>query len=173
MYKLTQEAITPPPTKDLERKDEWLKGIQKSIEAPWKPEIVKVVYTRFNPEVERLRKFFHTCVKYYAIQNLELTDREETSKEFEQYREEILDELLGYDYQAVHKVLRKRKSTADFKEVQAWLNLIETLKETLFDAAGYEFPVSEEFWEKVKELGYEQAQALFIKNLQKKMKSRV
>ncbi len=172
-YSLTQTEIFPPPQKDLERKDAWLKEIQSTIEADWKPIVIKVVYTIHNPEVEKLRKFFHTAVKYYAIQNMDLTDREETPHEFRQYREEILDEMLGYDYQTAHKVLRKRKSTSDFKEVQAWVNFLDTLKETLFEAAGYEFPVSEDFWERVKVVGYDKAQGEFIKALQKKMKGRV
>lgn len=171
-YSLTQTAVNPPPQKDILRKDVWLKEVQKSVEADFKPLLVEVTYELYNPEVVKQQRFFHTCVKYYAIQDMDLLTGGPDNESLKKYREEILDDLLGYDFQTVNKVVHRRKSTKDFKTVQAWNNLLKTLEETQFEAAGYEFPDSKQFWEWVKEHGYDQAQGIAIVGLQKRMAGR-
>lgn len=173
LYKLTQKEIVPPPARDVSRKDAWIAGLQKTVEADWKPLHIKVTYELFDPEVLQQMRFFNgVCVLYYAMQDLDMTEGEPDSRTIERYREDILDEMLGYDYQAVRKVLRKRKSTADFKSVQAWVNFLNTLEETIFESAGYEFPDSKEFLELEKEHGHEQARGIMIKKLQDRIKKR-
>jgi hypothetical protein len=131
---------------------------------------MKVTYEVFNPDIENLRSFFHTCVKYYAIQNLGLTERDLTTEEYKQYREEILDELLGYDYQTVNKIVRKRESTKDFKDTQPWLTLLQEMEETIFAQAGYTFPDSKRFWEMVDKYGYKKTNAIALAQLKEKIK---
>lgn len=172
VYKLDGKETYPPSPKEIERKDKFLADIQRTIEAPWKPVMVKVRYELVNPEVEKLRKFFHTCIMYYAIQNLQMTEGKPSTAQFKEYRELVLDELLGYDYTAVKKVIHKRKSTteAEYQDTQAWLTLLKELEETLFFDAGYHFPDSKWFWETVEQHGYEKAQEIALGQLQAKMK---
>lgn len=170
-YKLTQSEIFPPSITELERKDNWIKEVQKTIEADWKPLIIKVSYEMFNPEIEDMRKFFEgACVSYYTIQNEDMTENYPNSALLKQYREDILDEMLGYDYQGAKKIHRMRKSTTDFKEVAMWNKFLKTLQETLFDSAGFEFPDSKEFWELVKVHGYEEAKKISVQKLQNLIK---
>lgn len=169
-YQLTQEEIYPPRITDLERKERWIKELQKTVEASWKPLIVKVKYEIYNPEIEKQRNFFNgAVVLYYCIQNEDMTVGLPANDIVKQYRELILDEVLGFDAMAVKKTIRKRKSTKDFKTVQAWNNFLSKLKEDMFDSSGYEFPDSEEFWESVKENGYESAKKIAIERLQKSL----
>lgn len=173
-YNLTQTEIVPPASIELERKDAWIKEMQKMVEADWKPLIVKVVYEMFDPAIENQRKFFEgAVVPYYAIQNGDYTVEVPDSATLRQYREEILDEMLGYDYQTVNKIVRKRDSTADFKTVQKWNNFLTMLDETLFANSGYEFPSSEDFWEKVKKYGYDEAKAIAVEQLQARLKKKI
>lgn len=166
-YSLTQTEIIPPASIEIERKDQWIKAIQKTVEADFKPLIIKVVYELFNPEIENQRKFFEGAViPYYAIQNSDLQEGLPDTETLRKYREEVLDETLGYDYRAVSKVIRKRKSTADFKSVQAWSNFLNIVEETIFESAGYEFPDSEHFWDLTKKHGYDEAKAIAIQQLQ-------
>ena len=147
--------------------------MQKSIEADWKPLVVKVLYEVFDPEVERQRRFFNgTCVKYYTIQNEHLTVGMPSNDLIKKYRETILDEMLGFELTLVGRTVRRRKSTSDFKSVQAWSKFLNTLEETLFDSAGFEFPDSEDFWKLVKEHGYEEAERISIERLQATMKTK-
>lgn len=173
IYTLTQTKVQPPSMKETARKDAWIKELQATVEADWKPLLVKVTYAMFNPEIEQLRKFFHTCVKYFAIQNMDMVEGTPDSKTLDKWREELLDELIGYDFQTVNKVIRKRPSTADYKETQPWLTLLNNFEETIFDSHGYEFPDSKVFWESVKVHGYEKAQDIAIKQLQERMKKRI
>jgi hypothetical protein len=169
-YKITKTEVVAPLQKELARKDEWLQGIQRMVEADWKPLIVKVVYELFNPEIANQRRFFEgACVDYYAIQNSDVRKGEISASLHRQYREEILDEMLGYDYKTVNKVLRMRKSTTDFKDVQAWNTFLKTLEETLFESAGYEFPNSEHFWELAKVHGYDEARRIAREELQRRL----
>ncbi len=170
-YSLTQTEITPPAVRELERKDRWLKDVQKTVEADYKPLLVKVTYEVFDPEVERQRRFFNgTVVKYYAIQNEDMLTGVPANDLLKKYREQILDELLGYDLHLVNRVVRRRKSTSDLKTVTGWNKLINLCQETLFDSAGYEFPDSKEFWELVKQHGYDQAERISIERLQTNLK---
>lgn len=172
IYTLTQQAVQPPPMREMKRKDDWIKAIQGTVEADWKPKLVKVSYELHDPEVTQLRRFFHTCVKYFAIQDMDMTEGEPDSATCARYREELLDELLGFDFQTVNKVLRKRPSTETYKTTQPWLTLLKNFEETIFDSHGYEFPDSTAFWEKAKAYGYEKAQEMSIKQLQARMKKR-
>lgn len=173
-YKLTQTEIIPPSPLEVARKDEWIKSLQQTVEAPYKPLVIKVAYTVFNPETEEQRRFFEgACVEYYAIQNQDMTEGRPSRELIRQYREEILDEMRGYDYKTANKVIRRRKSTTDFKTVQAWHTFLQTLEETLFESAGYEFPDSKHFWELVKAHGHDQAKEIVVKQLQERMKKRI
>lgn len=173
-YKLTQTEIIPPSPKDVARKDEWIKTLQHEVEADYKPLIVKVRYEIFNPEIEQQRRFFEgACVEYYAIQNKDMVAGRPDPVMLKQYREEILDEMLGFDYKTVNKIIRTRESTADFKTVQAWHTFLQKLEETIFDSAGYEFPDSKKFWELAKAHGYDQARQIVIDQLQASMQKRV
>jgi hypothetical protein len=172
LYQVTQKEIFPPAAKDLARKENWLEEVKHSVEADYKPLLVKVHYEIFNPEVDQLRAFFHVCVLYYCMQNLELTDREPTNEELRDYRSDLLDEMLGYDVKTARRVIRERKSTADLKTTTAWLKLLNELEETLFFDAGYEFPDSKEFWENVKKYGHARTKAMAIEHLQAVIKRR-
>lgn len=172
-YTVNQQQIIPPLKADIERKDKWIKEVQRTIDAEWNSELIKVTYSVFNPHIQDQVRFFNgTVVAYYAIQNEDMVEGIPSRELLEQYREEMLDELLGYDYKTVHKVIRKRKSTGDFKSVQAWNNFLKLCEETLFESAGYEFPDSEVFWELVKEIGYDNAKQESIKRLQISIKRR-
>lgn len=172
-YQLTQHDIIPPAATELERKERWIKELQKTVEADYKPLMIKLTYELHNPEVEKQSRFFNgTCVKYYAIQDMDLNDGRPDSKSLKMYRELILDEMLGFDLQLVDRVVRRRKSTSDFQSVQDWNKFLNTLEETLFDSAGYEFPDSKSFWAMVDMLGYEEAERISIENLQKSLKKK-
>lgn len=172
-YSLTPTEVVSPTIRELERKEKWIAQMQKFVEADWKPQIIKVTYELFDPAIEKQQRFFNgTCVKYYVIQNLDLVDRTPTSEEMKLYREQLLDEMLGYDMALVNRVVRKRKSTTDFKSVAAWNKFLNTLEETIFAEAGYEFPDSKEFWDLVKRLGYDDAEKFVIKKLQDLIKNR-
>lgn len=166
-YQITQTQVIPPAIREMERKDRWIKEAQKTVEADYKPKYIKVSYEIHDPDIERQRKFFNgTCVKYYTIQNENMVTGLPSNDLLKKYRETMLDELLGYDLVLVGKTVRRRKSTSDFKSVQAWNKLLNLAEETLFDSAGFEFPDSEVFWELVKAHGYEQAERISIERLQ-------
>lgn len=172
-YQLTPTTVVPPAIREVQRKDQWIRNLQQTIEADWKPLLVKLTYELFNPEVEKQIRFFNgTCVKYYAIQNMDMLVGVPDSKTLKIYREEILDEMLGYDLHLVHRTIRQRKSTTDFKSVEAWNKFLNLLQETLFDSAGYIFPDSKEFWELVEEHGHEEAERISIENLQRILKAK-
>ena len=173
-YQITQKEIYPPAARELERKENWLKSMQKTVEADHKPLIVKVTYELFDPEMERQRRFFEgACVPYWVIQQKDMLTGEPDTETLKQAREEILDEMLGYDFHAVTRVIRRRKSTADFKSVQKWSSFLKTLEETIFDSAGYEMPDSDNFWEMVKQHGHDEAKRIAIEQLQARLKKRV
>jgi hypothetical protein len=173
-YQVTQKEVTPPPILEIERKNRWVKDIQKTVEAEYKPKIIKTTYEEFNPEIENQWKFFNgTCVLYYAIQNMDCTGTSLPDNEsLKMYRELLLDEVLGYDLKLVDRTIRKRKSTTDFRTVSRWNTFLKELQENVFDPAGYIFPDSKEFWELVKEVGYEQAKKISIEKLQSNLRSK-
>jgi hypothetical protein len=142
--------------------------LMKLVPADWRWYIVRVTYELINPEIEQQRKFFNgVVVLYYAIQNSDIIVGEPDTETLKKYREEILDELLGYDYATVTKVLRKRPSTGDYTTTQEWSNLLTLCEETLFDDAGYLFPDSEEFWKLAKSLkSYDAARNVVMNRLQ-------
>jgi uncharacterized protein (UPF0335 family) len=167
IYKLTPTEVISPSEIDIQRKEEWIKQSQATVESEWQPKMIKVTYKLFDPAIEDQRRFFEgACVKFYAIQNMDLKEGEPSSGMLKEYREYILDEMLGYDHKAVTKIIRMRKSTSDFKDVQTWNNFLKTLEETLFESAGYRFPDSEHFWELVKKHGYYEADRIVLNELQ-------
>lgn len=173
-YNVTQDDIVPPSERDLARKNVWLENVKKSVEADWKPLIVRVTYEMFDPEIQNMRRFFEgPCVLYYAVQNSDMFAGYPDANTLKKYREEILDEMLGYDFHTVNRVIRRRKSTTDFKSISAFSNFLQQLEETIFDPAGYEFPDSKHFWELVKEHGYEEAKAIVVRQLQRRLAARV
>lgn len=174
-YSLTQTEIIPPKQEALVRKDEWIKELQRTVEADYKPLTIKVTYELYDPEVENMMKFFNgPVVEYFAIQSRENLSTEVDNLLKERTRETILDEILGFDVPLLNnKTKRDRKSTADFKIVQKWYNFLETVKETLFDPEGYEFPDSEEFWESSKKYGYEEAKTIAKQLLVDKIKKKL
>jgi len=172
-YKLTQKEVIPPPIRDVERKNRWIKEIQKTVEADYKPIYIKVVYEIEDPEVVRQRRFFHIAVKYYAIQNSDMFENLPSAKILKDYREQILDDLLGYSLPMVTRTTRRRRSTREFNTVQKWDEFLKTLEETSFASAGYEFPNSKVFWDLVKAHGYEEAEIISIKRLQENIKKKL
>jgi hypothetical protein len=171
MYQITPTQILPPPKLDLERKEEWLKEIQRTIPSEWEFVLVKVKYELFDPAIQDQQRFFEgACVAYYAIQNLDMTVGRPDAVTLKMYRETILDEMLGYDLQLVNRTARRRTSTTDWKSVSKWNTFLKTLEETLFDSHGYEFPDSEHFWKMVKEHGHDQAKEIVIDQLQNRIK---
>lgn len=169
-YNLTQTEVRPPEAREIERKERWIKTMQRTVEAEWKPKIVKVTYKVFDPEIERQRRFFEgPVVKYYAIQNEDIVKAQPGTELLRRYRIDILDQMLGYDVHLHNRIIRERKSTTDFKDVQAWNKFLNTMEETIFAAAGYEFPDSKEFWDLVKKHGYEEAERISVEALQKKL----
>lgn len=172
-YKITQTEIFPPNGKELARKDEWLEEVKRSVPSDWESKIVRVNYEVFDPEIVQQVKFFNGAVLvYYCIQNEDMVVGEPDSALLKRYREDMLDEMLGYDYQGMKKLHRMRDSTKDFKTTQAWSNFLNTVEETLFDNAGYTFPDSEKFWNLVKIHGYDQAKKISIQTLQETLKKR-
>lgn len=166
-YKITPTGIIPPNKTETERKREWFAAIQKTVEAPYKPRIVKATYEEFDPEIENQREFFEDAVVlYYAIQQMDgaLPD----SKVIKFYREKILDEALGFNLTHMGEAIRKRSSTTDFKDVQRWNVFLKTLEETIFAQAGYEFPDSNKFHELEKAYGHEEAKRISIESLRNK-----
>jgi len=172
-YNVTQTEVFPPAVIEIERKNRWIKDVQKSVEADYKPKMIRNTYEEFDPEIENQWKFFNgTCVLYYAIQNMDMTKGLPDSKTLNLYREQLLDEMLGYNVELIDRTVRKRKSTTDFRSVQKWNTFLGELKENIFDNAGYKFPDSKEFWELVGKVGYHEAKRISIEKLQTYLKSK-
>lgn len=173
-YSVETRRVLPPGPGDLERKDQWLREVQATVEADWKPLMVKVTYEVTNPETEQQRKFFNgPVVAYWAIQSQELLGKEISPELKKQARETLLDIALGYDVELVSGKARRRKSTTDFIETQQWHDFLETLRETEFDPNGYEFPDSGQFWTMAKIYGYDKAHAIAIEQLQKRLQAKL
>lgn len=173
LYTVGKTIITPPAKREVARKDAWVDELKKEALSDEKPVMVKLTYEVFNPEIQRMSRFFNgVCVLYFAIQNMEMLEGTPPNAILQQYREELLDEMLGYDYKTVNKVIRTRRSTTEFKGVQAWHTFLTTLEETIFDSHGYFFPDSGEFWELARLHGHDQAQGISVKKLQAKLRSK-
>lgn len=156
------------------RKDEWIKSIQRGIEADEKFKTIEVTYREFNPHIEKQQKFFNgPVVDYWTIQNREILEGEVPRIMRDQARETLLSNALGYDVQLLDRVERRRKSSADFTEIQEWNDFLETLRETEFEPQGYEMPDSTIFWDMAKKYGYDQARGMAIKELQRRLKNRL
>lgn len=171
-FKVTPTGIIPPPKTEVERKREWFAALQKTVEAPYKPLLVRETLEVFDPEIENQKRFFEgAVVPYYAIQNMDgdLPD----SKVLKFYREKILDEALGFNLTHMSQTIRKRKSTTDFKDVQRWNVFLKTLEETIFAQAGFAFPDSKVFWELEKQHGYEAAKRISIERLQADIQKKI
>ncbi len=141
-YTITKQSILPPSLDAVKRKDEWIKDIQKEVQADYKPAMVRVTYKIHNPEIEQQRKFFEgPVVEYWLIQ---ATDRFEGRQ-------------------------KRRTSTTDLSDVQEWNDFLQELKETEFEPNGYEFPESEKFWKLTESIGYEKAKDAVIDQLQKRL----
>lgn len=172
-YQATKQGLVPPSPSSMERKESWLKGILGSIEADWKPILIEVTYRLVNPEVEQQRKFFNgPVVEYFAIQNDNLLEGELAPERKKRYREEILDQVLGYDVQLIDRAVRRRKSTGDYTDTQQWHDFLEELRETIFEPNGFEMPDSEAFWELSKQVGYDQAKGISIQKLRERLKKK-
>lgn len=172
-YNVTNKEVVPPAQTALERKETWLKELMQSVEAEWKPKIVKVTYEIHNPETDQLRKFFNgPVVEYFAIQHEDLYEKQLEPEKKKRYRETILDWALGYDVKLIDRVIRRRKSTTDFVEVQQWNDFLHTLEETIFQEHGYEFPDSKEYWKLAEVYGYDKARKISIEQLQRRMRSK-
>ena len=132
-----------------------------------------VEYRVVNPEVERQRKFFNgPVVEYFAIQNDNLLEGELANDRKRRYREQLLDQVLGFDIELIDRTIRSRKSTSDYTRTQQWHDFLEELKETVFDANGYEMPDSTDFWELAKRVGYDQAKGVAITKLRERLKAK-
>lgn len=170
-YKIERSKISPISKSSLDRKNLWIKEVSKATYKS--PMLVEVIYRLTNPEVERQRKFFNgPVVEYFGIQNDHLLEGELSTTRKRIYREQILDEILGYDIELIDKKVRRRKSTADYINTQRWHDFLETVKETLFDPSGYEFPESEEFWKLSQNTGFDQARKISIEKLQARIKAK-
>jgi len=168
-YHIERSRVVPPTPASLQRKEEWLKEIQRTIESDWRSRIVQVTYRLINPEVEQQRKFFNgPVIDYYTIQSAEILEGEVPRGMHDRYRETILSDVLGYQVELVGRTERRRKSTSDYTDTQQWHDFLETLRETMFEPNGYEFPDSEAFWEMEKKHGYDQAKKISIEGLQRR-----
>lgn len=174
IYKVTQTSVIPPSHTELDRKERWIESIQKTVKSEWEYQLIKVKYAFHNPEVDDMLSFFNgTVVLYYAIQNEDMITGTPHSSVLKNYREKILDEMLGYDVRLAKLVQRKRASMTEFKEVQQLFTFINMVKEELFDPSGYEFPDSEEYWKLVEKHGHVEAKRISIELLQKSLKRKL
>jgi hypothetical protein len=173
-YALTQKEVIPPKPEALERKEEWIRQLQKTVKADWEPVTIKVIYKIHNREVEKQRKFFNgPVVEYWVIQKCELLDGRPTRALITRARETLLADALGYKIKLWDKEVTRRKSTAEFTDTQEWNDLFETLRETEFEPNGYEMPKSEDFWELSKAVGYDKAKDQMIEKLQGRIKKKL
>lgn len=168
-YHVSPSKIITPEQKAIDRKDEWVKEIQRGIKKNSSRKI-KLTYELFNPEVDNMRRFFNgPVIDYYTIQNAEILKGLPERLIHDRYRETLLSSILGYEVQLIDRTEKRRKSTSDFDNTQQWHDFLERLRETEFEPHGYEMPDSEAFWDLEKEHGYEQAQRISIEALQKRI----
>lgn len=172
-YNITQKEVMPPEIREMERKERWIKEMQKTVEADYKPKIVKVTYELFDPEIDNQRRFFEgAVVEYYCIQNEDMLTGIPASDMIKRYRLDILDQVLGYDVHLHNRVVRERKSTTEYKTVAAWNKFLNLIEETVFEAAGFEFPDSKVFWDLVRQYGYDEAKRISVERLQTNLSKR-
>lgn len=172
-YQVTRNGIVPPNAAAIARKDAWLREIEQGARAGSQPWLVELTYRMVNPDTERQQKFFNgPVVEYFAIQNDNLLEGSVPNERIKRYREQLLDEVLGYDIELIDRKVRRRKSTADFNDTQAWNDFLEELRETLFEPNGYEMPDSQAFWELSRQVGYEEAKRVSISKLQDRLRKK-
>lgn len=161
----------PPSTSEIRRKNEWVEQLKNEIAGPGETRQIKLTYELFNPEVQKMQKYFNgPVVEYYIIQSKEMTEGRPGTTERKQYRELILYEMLGYQVDLPGgKKVEERKSTSTFTSVERWYTFLEELKETMFEPNGYEMPDSEQFWELEKEHGYDKTRDVAIEQLQRRL----
>lgn len=173
-YSVTSREVMPPGPGELQRKDYWIKEVQSTVEADWKPKTIRVTYELYNPEVDRMRKFLNgPVVEYWIIQSQDIHTGEIGTALKKKGRETLFDKALGYDVELVDRTVRRRRSTADFVEVQQMHDFLEMLRETEFDPNGYEFPDSEYFWKMSDAYGYEKAKDMAIEALQARLRAKL
>ncbi len=174
-YALSESETFPPTATAMARKEAWLKEIQRTIGGKaGETRTIKVTYELFNPEVERVRKFFEgAVVDYWIIQNNDMVSGEIPRIMHDQARETLLSNTLGYDVQLLDRKERRRKSTADFISTQHWHDFLETLRETEFEPNGFEFPDSKVFWEIAEKHGLDQAKRIATEQLRDRMKAKM
>lgn len=174
-YQVTKTEILPAKPEAIERKNSWIREIQKEVEADWKPIIIEVTYRIRNREVERLRKFFEgPVVEYWLIQRSEILEGRPENAMLKRARNTLLYNALGYEVELLDGTKqRERSSTSDFTDTQEWVDFLETLRETEFEPNGYEMPDSKVFWELAEKHGYDQAREVVITQLQERLKKKL
>jgi len=169
-YEVTGKEIVPPDQGNIDKKDKWLKEVQNSVEAEWKPKVIKVTYELFNPETESQRKFFEgAVVDYWLIQSQEDINIEITPGLHKKARNTLLDNILGFNVSLMNRIVRRRRTTTDFIDTQKWHEFLETVRETEFEPNGYEFPNSKYFNELSDKYGYDKAKGVALDELRKKL----
>ena len=172
-YEINKKQIIPPKPEILERKEEWIKEVQQELPEKGRC-VVRLTYEIYNAEIKRQLAFFNGPVmQYYVIQSTDSLDTLPERAEIARWREQLLDDSLGYDLPLINRTVRRRKSTADFKTTQKWHDFLERLREDHFEAQGYEFPVSDEFLEMESKHGTEKAQAIMISQLQDRLRRKL
>lgn len=171
IYQLTNLSVNSPRATDIERKDEWIRSIQKKIPSG-QSRYIKQTFEEYDPEVLNSRKFFEgVVIVYYAIQNKDILEGYPDSALLRDQRESLLNEILGYNPRMAKFLGQDRASTVDFREVQQWNLFLNIIKEEYFDPNGYEFPDSDEFWELATTLrSYDEAHKVSIKRLQESLR---
>ena len=149
--------------------------MQNEIAKAAETRTVKVTYEMHNPDIDQQVKYFNgPVVEYFTIQSTDATENRPQSAQLKQYREMILNDIMGFDVELPDgRIVRQRKSTATFQSVQKWHTFLEELRETYFEPNGYELPDSGEFWDLEREHGYDRAQQISIETLQKKLRRKL
>lgn len=173
-YGVTSREVIPPGPGEIERKDYWIKQVQSTVEADWKPKTVKVTYELYDPEVDQMRKFLNgPVVDWWIIQSQDILNGDVSPELHKIGRETLFDKTLGYDVEIIGGTTRKRGSTGDFTDVQKMHDFLEMLRETEFEPNGYEFPKSEDFWKLADAYGYDKAKKVSIELLQRRIRGKM
>jgi len=173
-YSVTSREVKAPGPGDMNRKDYWIKELQSTVQSDWQPKTVRVTYEVYDIEVDKMRKFLNgPVIEYWIIQSQEIHTGDIDSRTKKLGRETLFDKALGYDVQLVNGSARRRRSTADFTQVQEMHDFLEMLRETEFEPNGYEFPDSEYFWKMSDAYGYDGAKGEALKQLQSRMRARL
>lgn len=173
-YNVTPSKIIPPSKGELDKKEYWLAEVQATVPSEWQSKTVRVTYELYDIDVDKMRKFLNgPVIEYWIIQSQEIHSGEISPSIKKKGRETLFDRALGYDVQMIDGKARRRRSTADFTQVQEMHDFLEMLRETEFEPNGYEFPDSEQFWKMAEAYGYDRAKGEAIKALQGRMTARL